>query len=92
MVYVLLHMMEEYGHYENVGADRLDVFGQISIGDNSTIGWNAIIMPNVKIGKNCVIGTGAVVTHDIEDNCVVAGVPARVIESTDDYYKKHCIR
>lgn len=67
---------------------QLDVFGRISIGDNSTIGWNAIIMPNVKIGKNCVIGAGAVVTHDIADNCVAAGVPAKVIESIDEYYEK----
>ncbi len=71
-----------------------DVMGQIRIGDNCNIGWNAIILPGVTIGKNCVIGAGAVVTKDIPDNSVAAGCPARVIESLDDYYnkvKKKCV-
>ena len=38
------------------------------VGDNTNIGWNAIILPGVTIGKNCVIGAGAVVTKDIPDN------------------------
>lgn len=65
-----------------------DVFGRIVIGDNTNIGWNAIIMPNVTIGKNCVIGAGAVVTKDIPDNSVAAGVPAKVIETLDQYREK----
>lgn len=63
-----------------------DIFGTIEIGDNVHIGWNSIIMPNVKIGKNSIIGCGAVVTKDIPDNSVVAGVPAKVIKSLDEYY------
>ena len=65
-----------------------DVFGRITIGDNTNIGWNAIIMPGVNIGKNCVIGAGAVVTKDVPDNSVAAGVPAKVIETLDEYKKK----
>lgn len=42
-------------------------------------------MPGVTIGANCVIGCGSVVTHDIPDNSVAAGVPARVIKSVDEY-------
>ena len=45
----------------NLGLKDIDCFGEIIIGDNVHIGWNAIIMPNVKIGDNCVIGAGAVV-------------------------------
>ena len=70
------------------GLNELDVFGKIVVGDNTHIGWNAIIMPNVTIGKNCIIGSGDVVTHDIEDNSVAVGVPARVIETIDEYYNK----
>lgn len=69
-----------------------DCFGKIVVGDNVHIGWNAIIMPNVEIGSNVIVGAGAVVTHNIPDNTVVAGVPARVIRTIDEYYKKNSER
>lgn len=72
----------------NLGLENADIFGKIEIGDNVHIGWNAIIMPNVSIGNNCVIGAGAVVTKSIPDNSVAVGVPAKVIESIDEYYAK----
>lgn len=65
-----------------------DVFGTIEIGDNVHLGWNVILMPNVKIGKNCIIGAGAVVTKSIPDNSVAAGVPAKVIETIENYAEK----
>lgn len=65
-----------------------DCFGKISVGDNTNIGWGAMILPGVSIGKNCVIGCGAVVTHDIPDGTVAAGVPARPIETIEEYYEK----
>ena len=46
----------------------------------ASIGSNATILGNVKIGENAMIGAGAVVTKDVPDNAVVAGVPARLIE------------
>lgn len=67
----------------------IDLFGPISVGDNVHIGTRAIIMPNVKIGSNCIIGCGAIVTKDIPDNSVAVGIPARVIESIEEYQKKH---
>ncbi len=66
-----------------------DRFGRITVGNNVHIGTNAIIMPNVTIGNNCIIGCGAIVTKSIPDNSVAVGVPARVIESIDEYYKKN---
>ncbi len=66
----------------------IDKFGSIVIGNNVHIGWNVVIMPGVEIGNNCVIGVGAVVTNDIPDNSVAVGVPAKVIESIDQYYEK----
>ncbi len=68
--------------------ENADVFGPIVVGDNVHIGWNVIIMPNVRIGNNCVIGAGAVVTKDVPDNSVAVGVPARVIESIEEYENK----
>jgi len=72
----------------DLGYENIDVFGKITIGDNVHSGWNAIIMPNVHIGNNVVIGAGAVVTKDIPDNSVAVGIPARVIESIDEYKEK----
>lgn len=65
-----------------------DKFGKIVIGDNVHIGTNSIIMPGVTIGMNSIIGCGAVVTKDVPDNSIVAGVPAKVIESLDEYARK----
>jgi len=67
---------------------NFDVFGRISIDDNTYIGNNAIIMPGVQIGKNCVIGANSVVTKNIPDNTVAAGVPATYICSTEEYKLK----
>ncbi|NMA51907.1 MAG: acyltransferase [Peptococcaceae bacterium] len=67
----------------------IDIFGKIIIKDNVHIGNNAIIMPGVTIGSNCIIGCGAIVTHDIPDNSVAAGVPARVIETIEEYELKN---
>ena len=73
---------------QNEELKNCDFFGPIRIGNNVFIGNNAIILPGVNIGNNCVIGAGAIVSKDIPDNSVVAGVPARLIESIDDYYNK----
>lgn len=49
------------------------------IGDNVYIGPGAKIVGHVNIGNNVAIGANAVVTKDVPDNAVVAGVPARII-------------
>ena len=55
-------------------------FGKpIIIGDNVWIGGHAVINPGVTIGNNVVIASGAVVTKDVPDDVVVAGVPAKGI-------------
>lgn len=50
------------------------------IGDNCFIGLSAKVMGKVKVGNNVTIAPNAVVTHDVPDNCVVAGVPAKIIK------------
>ena len=44
------------------------------------IGAGAKIMGDVNIGNYVTIGANAVVTHDVPDNCVVGGVPAKIIK------------
>lgn len=53
--------------------------GKVSIGDNVWIGNNACILAGVTIGQGAVIGCNAVVTHDIPEYSIAAGVPAKVI-------------
>lgn len=66
-----------------------DIIKPIKVGNNVHIGTGVTIMPGVTIGNNCIIGVGAIVTRDIPDNSIAVGVPARVIETIDDYLEKH---
>ena len=50
----------------------------------ASVGSNATILGGVIIGENALIGAGAVVTHDVPDNAIVAGVPARVTGDVRD--------
>lgn len=63
--------------------------GIVSIGNNVFIGAGSVVLCNTRVGNNVVIGAGSVVTHDVPDNSVVAGNPAKVICSFDEYQKKH---
>jgi acetyltransferase-like isoleucine patch superfamily enzyme len=47
---------------------------------NAWIGAGAIILPGVTVGENAVVAAGAVVSRDVPDNTVVAGIPAKVIK------------
>lgn len=62
--------------------------GCIEIGDNVFIGSNSQILYDVKIGDNVIIAAGSIVNKDIPSGSVVAGVPARVIGSFDDFVSK----
>ena len=63
-------------------ADDRDRIGtrEVVIGKNCFIGCNALILKGTLLGDNCVVGAGAVVSGKFEDNCVIAGNPARVIK------------
>lgn len=54
--------------------------GKLIIGNKVFIGASSIIVKPVTIGDNVIIAAGSVVTKDIPSNCVVAGVPAKVIK------------
>lgn len=51
----------------------------ITVGDNVWFGGGVIVNPGVTIGHDTVIGSGSVVTRDIPDGVIAAGVPCRVI-------------
>ena len=64
------------------GGDAADLIPtrEIHIGKNCFLGCNSIILKGTVLGDGCVVGAGAVVSGKFEDNCVIAGNPARVIK------------
>lgn len=55
------------------------VIRPVTVGTGADIGMNASILPGVHIGAHAIVGAGAVVTHDVPEYAIVAGVPARVV-------------
>lgn len=64
-------------------------FGKIKIGNRVFIGANSTILMNVHIGNDVIIGAGSLVNKDVPDGMVVAGVPAKIICSTEEYRQKN---
>ena len=56
----------------------------VRIGNDVWIGGNVTILSGITIGNNVVIAAGAVVTKDVPDNSLVAGVPAKLIRTIDN--------
>ena len=50
------------------------------IGDNVSIGVNAVITGPVRVGSNSIVGANSVVNRDVPENVIVLGVPAKVIK------------
>lgn len=67
---------------------NVNKFGRVHIGKRAFLGAHSIVMPGVTIGERAVVGAGAVVTRDVPPRMVVAGVPARVICTVDEFLDK----
>lgn len=72
----------------NHGSSRIDIpikeqegiHGTITINDDVWIGTNAIILKDVTIGSHSIIAAGAIVTKNVPEYSIVAGVPAKIIK------------
>jgi acetyltransferase-like isoleucine patch superfamily enzyme len=60
------------------------VAGEVVIGDFSSVGSNATVLPRLRIGKDAIVGAGAVVTRDVPDGQVVVGCPARELTKAQE--------
>ena len=57
------------------------ILGGVQISDEAYIGANCTILPTLSIGKGAIVGAGAVVTKNVGSNTIVAGVPAKTMDS-----------
>lgn len=74
--------------FRNLFHDFVNSCGAVNIGNNVVIGQNVTILKGCTIGDNCIIGLGSIITKSIPSNSVAVGIPAKVVSSIEDYYKK----
>lgn len=79
------HPLSLKGRREHLGIGK-----PVTIGNDVWIGGNCTILPGVTIGNNVVVAAGAVVTKNVPDNCIVAGVPAKVIRELENDIPATC--
>lgn len=88
VVSILAHDYSWYTFLESQNDILPDAGGEVIIGNNCFIGYEALILKDTRIGDNVIIGARSVVKGNIPSNTVWAGVPARQICSIDDLYRK----
>jgi maltose O-acetyltransferase len=62
--------------------------GKVDIGDRVFIGAKSVVLPGVRIGSDVVIGAGSVVSRDVPDGTIAAGVPARCLGTTAEWVER----
>jgi len=74
-------MLTEYAkiftHSHSEGDHMIREYHGVEIGEYAKVYTNATILPGVKLGKGAVVATGAIVTKDVDDFTLVAGIPAK---------------
>ena len=66
--------------------------GRVTVGSDVFIGAGTVVLPCVNIGNRVIIGANSTVTHDIPENSVAVGNPAKVICTLDEYLEKEKAR
>ena len=62
--------------------------GRVTVGNNVFIGAASVVLPGVTLGDNVILGANSTVAHDVPDNSVVVGSPARVVCTLEAYLEK----
>lgn len=72
--------MCESGFTSELWQWKYSAHSPVKIGDNVWIGEKSTILKGVTIGNGSIVACNSVVTHDVEENTVVAGNPARLVK------------
>lgn len=64
-------------------------FGPVTIKKGAWFPWRVFVMPNVTVGEFATIGAGSVITKDIPDRTLAAGVPAKILKRGNEYIKEY---
>ncbi len=71
--------------------DKHSASPPIKFGDDIWLGANVAILPGVELGNHTIVAAGAVVTKSFKNgNCILAGVPAKVVKELPDYSGGQC--
>lgn len=63
--------------------DLYDEYVTTVLGNNCWLGYGVVILDGVTVGDNVIVAAGSVVTKDVPSNCIVGGVPARLIRDRE---------
>lgn len=78
-VYVADHAHSYSDPSKPILAQGITDIRPVAIGDGAWLGQNAVILPGVRIGQGAVVSANSVVSSDVPDYSVVAGIPARIV-------------
>jgi sugar O-acyltransferase (sialic acid O-acetyltransferase NeuD family) len=83
--FVIVNLNSTIGHDSVIGdfvsiMPSVNISGNVKIGMRSFIGSGATVLQGITIGDNAIIGAGSLVNKDVPPNCVVMGVPARIVK------------
>ena len=78
------------GHNSNIGkhcqiGGKCFLAGSCRVGDFSELAFCSCVRDGIKLGVNTMVGMGSVVTKNVEDNCVVYGVPAKKVKENEPH-------
>jgi maltose O-acetyltransferase len=63
--------------------------GRVDIGRKAYIGAHSIVLPGVTVGDHAIVGAGSVVRHDVQPGSIVAGNPAVVVGTVEEFTARH---
>jgi len=79
---ILAHFQTTAFLRERIGGDRL---APVVLKRGCILGVNTVVLPGVTVGEGSIVGAGSVVTKDVPPYTIVAGNPAKVIKTIDEY-------
>jgi acetyltransferase-like isoleucine patch superfamily enzyme len=72
-----------YERFDEPIGHQLQASRPVSIGANSWIGTNSVVLPGTVLGEHVVVAAGSIVSGQVPARCIVAGAPARIIRRFD---------